>query len=110
MKHNNKNRVITLRITDEEYQMLEDNSRVNNITKSEYLRSHISKIKVSPVVKQRADNQLQLIGAINRIGNNINQIAKNLNQFKNIKAVDILKTLIKIEYNLSLILEYKNDK
>ena len=71
-----KNRVITLRLSESEYQILEENSRLNNITKSEYLRKKIKRIQVSPVVKKRADDQLQLIGAINKIGNNINQIAK----------------------------------
>jgi len=102
-----KDRRFEVRLTEELYNTLEFKSKAVNMNKSEYILKSIinSDIKIDDSKDIR-----MLLASINRIGNNINQIAKNLNIANNINKLDdincdnILDKLTIIEYNLKYIL------
>ena len=90
--------------------MLQLKSKASNMTASNYIRTSInnSKIKVDD-----SKDIGKLIGAINKVGNNINQIAYTLNKANNSNRLNdidynnILDKLIIIEYQLKEILKNK---
>lgn len=70
------------RLTQEELAHMEKQCRVYGINSSEYIRKLIdSDMGKLPVVQTREEFLLrkELVYEINRIGNNINQIVKNVN-------------------------------
>lgn len=101
-------KLITLRISEELDNMLTLKSAAANKNRSDYLRDSISKSNIS--IDTSKDIRLML-GSVNKIGNNINQIAHNLNIANNSNKLDdvnynnILDKLTIIEYQLKEILK-----
>jgi len=106
-------RKLTIRIDDETYNKLKEKTEELGITQSEYLRQVIlkgkavtKKCKEPPALKELPT----LISHLSRIGNNINQIARNLNVAKKegyLREQDydlLLDELMQINNNLKGIL------
>lgn len=74
MKKERKN-IVCVRLTDEEYVNLQMKAKASNKKVSEYIRELIamSKVKVSN------KDYVKMMAEVNKIGNNLNQIARNLN-------------------------------
>lgn len=74
--------IITLRLTDIELAYLDQSAKSLHITRSEYLRNLILEKPMIYKYEVVADNeQLKKLNAeIGKIGSNLNQIAKHLNQ------------------------------
>lgn len=70
-----KTRMLRIRLTDGEYNILKQKAKQANKTMSDFVREYITTGKVKSKCKQLSS----LILHLSRIGNNINQIAKNLN-------------------------------
>jgi len=71
-----KTKMLRIRLTQEQYDLLKEKSERADKTMSDFVRDFIVKGKVT---KCRKENLSSLILHLSRIGNNINQIAKNLN-------------------------------
>lgn len=92
-----------------DYEILKQTSRDNNLTMSEFIRKSVnSKIENAPAPRTKkvykvADHRL--LYELNKIGNNLNQIAKSLNSKKDdISNVAILRELVSLEKKLSELL------
>jgi len=98
-----KNKQINIRVNKSILDTLELKSKALNMNKSEYIIKAIidSDIKV---YNDRYD--LDVINNLNRIGNNVNQIARNMNIARNANKLDdvnyisILDMLTIIQYRL----------
>ena len=103
-----KNKVLKFRLSDELFKVLNIKSSSANTNNSDYIRSLIS---MNEVKYNDSKNILHLIESINKIGNNINQLAKGLNyanKTKTLKDFDfktMQESLLIIEFNLSEILD-----
>lgn len=101
-------KVITVRLTHELYNMLQLKSKASGMNTSEYIRNAINNSEVKMNYKKDIG---RLIGSINKIGNNINQIAHNINiarSSNNVEDIDynnILDKLTIVEYQLKEILK-----
>lgn len=102
-----KKKLIALRLDETTHEILINKANESNRNISEFLRNAILTTQIS--VNNTKDTGL-LIGAINRVGNNINQIAHNLNiakQNNNLNNVDyetIINQLYIIEVSINKIL------
>ena len=102
-----KDKTITIRLSDELYNMLQIKTSASNMNTSDYIRTSINDSDIK--VDNRKDIG-KLIGSINKVGNNINQIAHNLNIANNSNKLDdinynnILDKLTIIEYQLKEVL------
>lgn len=102
-----KKKLIALRLDETTHEILINKANESNRNISEFLRNAILTTQIS--VNNTKDKGL-LIGAINRVGNNINQIAHNLNiakQNNNLNNVDyetIINQLYIIEVSINKIL------
>lgn len=101
-------KLISIRLSDEVLKTLEVKSKAINMNKTEY----ITKAILDSDIKDDNSRDIgRLIGSINKVGNNINQIAYNLNIAKNNNKLDdvnynnILDKLIIIEHKLKDILK-----
>lgn len=74
--------IITLRLTDIELDYLDQSAESLHVTRSEYLRNLILEKPMIYKYEVVADNEQlkKLNGEIGKIGSNLNQIAKHLNQ------------------------------
>lgn len=103
-----KDRRFEVRLTNELYNTLELKSKAINMNKSEYI---IKAIIDSDIKADNSKDICMLLGSVNKIGNNINQIARNLNIANNSNKLDdinynnILDKLTIIEYQLKDILK-----
>lgn len=103
-----KDRVVTVRLNTELFNMLQLKSSATNLTPSEYIRQCIND---SDIRVNNDKDIARIIASINRVGNNINQISHNLNIAKNsnnLKDIDydnILDKLVIIEYQLNELLK-----
>ena len=103
-----KDKIITIRLSDELYNMLQIKAIASNMNTSDYIRTSINESDIK--VDNRKDIG-KLIGSINKVGNNINQIAHNLNIANNSNKLDdinynnILDKLTIIEYQLKEVLK-----
>jgi len=71
-----KNKTVTFKVTEEFYNMLQFKALSCNMKISNFIRVSINNINI----KVNNDRDIgSLIGSINKVGNNINQIAYNLN-------------------------------
>jgi len=70
-----KTKMLRIRLTDDEYNLLKEKADKAGKTMSEFVRDYITKGKVNSKCKDLPS----LILHLSRIGNNINQIARNLN-------------------------------
>jgi len=101
-----KDNRVTIRLSDEQYKALLIKAEASNKKISEYIRDTI----VNSEVKANEKDYIYLIGAINKIGNNLNQIAYNLNYARNKDKLDdidydnLLASLLLIENTLQNIL------
>ena len=102
-----KDKTITIRLSDELYNMLQIKASASNMNTSDYIRTSINDSDIK--VDNRKDIG-KLIGSINKVGNNINQIAHNLNIANNSNKLDdinynnILDKLTIIEHQLKEVL------
>lgn len=84
----------TLRFSEDEFAMIQQKLDLANITFSDFARSAILKKKIKlPIEKE-------LIYELNKIGNNLNQIARAVN--KNEK-ISVLTELVEIEKALKVL-------
>lgn len=81
----------TLRFTPDEFSKIEEQREKTNLDFTSFCKSAILKKKV--ITKVEEDFNRALIYEINKIGNNINQIARDTKANK----VGVLQELIKIE-------------
>lgn len=102
-----KDKTITIRLSDELYNMLQIKASASNMNTSDYIRTSINDSDIK--VDNRKDIG-KLIGSVNKVGNNINQIAHNLNianssnKLDDINYNNILDKLTIIEYQLKEVL------
>ena len=104
MEKNNRSRYkqMNIRLFGEEMNILEAKAKIADKTKSDYLRDLIlfSEVKSKSVWKD--ENFKRLLYEINRIGNNINQIAYNSNLKKSTGREEIYSLREQYENLLSL--------
>jgi len=81
-----KKNTIVVRLTDELYTELLIKSQSLNMTISDYIRGTICNTELNYQTNEKDFGYL--IGAINRVGNNINQIAHNLNIARNEQSLN----------------------
>jgi len=88
----------TIRFSEDEFSKVEEKLNEHNLTFAEFARGAILNKKVKTKLTQSYIFQLQ------KIGNNLNQIAKNLNSKKSdIPNSEILKTLIEIQNDIKIL-------
>ncbi len=103
---NKKNKMLRIRLTDDEYNLLKEKADKAGKTMSEFVRDYITRGKVNSKCKDLPS----LILHLSKIGNNINQIARNLNIAKKegyLAEQDydlLLDELMQINNNLKAIL------
>ena len=103
-----KDKQINIRVNEEILKTLIVKANAANMNKSEYI---IKCILNSNIKVDNSKDISKLIGSVNKIGNNINQIAKNLNIANNTNKLDdinynnLLDKLTIIEYQLKNILK-----
>lgn len=99
-----KDKRLEIRLTSELYNTLLIKSKASNITISNYIRNTITN---SDLKVDNSKNIGKLIGSVNSVGNNLNQIAHNLNKannsnkLNNVNYDSILNKLIIIEQQLN---------
>ena len=102
-----KEKSIRIRLTDELDKELTFKATSIGLSKSEYIRQFITQSAPKPSAKDYG----YLLGAVNRIGNNINQIAHNLNVARksgNLNDTDydsLLNMLIILNENVKALLK-----
>lgn len=103
-----KTKQLNIRVTEEIYNMLQLKSKASNMTATDYI---ITSINQSDIKIDNRKDIGKLIGSVNKVGNNINQIAHNLNIANNSNKLDdvnynnILDKLTIIEYQLKEVLK-----
>jgi predicted transcriptional regulator len=83
----------SIRISEDENSKLSEMLKEHNLKFSDFARSRILGYKIKSKIDQ------SLIFEINKIGNNLNQLAKLANQNKSIE-VEVLQSLVSIEKKL----------
>ena len=79
--------VVKTRLTDEEHELFLNQCRTYGISQSEMLRQSMTRLQIKPVIHVSAvnDELLAAIGKLTaeygRIGGNLNQIARTLNEW-----------------------------
>ena len=115
-----KIRPVGIRFTEEQYSVLEHNAKAARLSVSEYIRRSVLSQKIpmfQPIIHDEHEilNELR---NINKVGSNLNQIARYFNQggmMNNQIAVD-LKNIIKqlndscIRFDAAVVKEYGNSK
>ena len=90
-EHRYRKRKVYLRLFDEEFQMLEDQCEKFSMSKSEFLRNCILFGGIYSSEKMDKEDLKKFLYELNRIGNNVNQIAYNTNSKKSTDREDMLK-------------------
>ena len=82
-KYNTPHRrhVVKTRMTDEEYADFTGRLAAYEISQSEFIRQAIRKATIRPIVTVSPVNDGQLTAEYGRIGGNLNQIARSLNEY-----------------------------
>ena len=77
-----KERFVGLRFTEEQYSVLEHNAKAAQLSVSEYIRRSVTgqKIPVFQPIIHDEHEILEELRKINKVGSNLNQIARHLNQ------------------------------
>ena len=96
-----KEKRVTIRLTQEEYEKLKEKANTLGITTSAYIRKILGNREK---VLTKCDKEL--LYELNRIGNNLNQIAKHCNINKSVDKL-VLQELVAIEQQLQKLLEQK---
>ena len=84
-----RNRVVKTRLTEEEYADFTERLAVYDMSQSEFIRQAITGTTVRPIITVSPvnDELLAAVGKLTaeygRIGNNLNQIARYLNEYHN---------------------------
>jgi len=110
-----KQKQIAVRLDNKTLQKLHELQKKTGLTQSELFRQFIVKGKVTCSKKYSDEDILFLIGAINKVSNNLNQIALKLNiaykknNLGEIQYDKLLNELASINYYLKQILEAEND-
>jgi len=86
----------TIRFTEDEFAKIEEVLSEHNLSFSEFARSAILRKKVKTKLTSDYIYHLQ------KIGNNLNQIAKSLNQKKDVPNSTILKLLVEIKNDIEI--------
>ena len=82
-----RNRVVKTRLTDKEYEQFTKYHTSLQMSQSQFIRLAITHLNVHPVIRVScADDQLladvgRLIAEYGKIGSNLNQIARHLNEY-----------------------------
>ena len=96
---------LSLRLTEEEKEKIREKSEQAGMSISDYTRAILLSSKnVKRKQKINCEAVKMLAYEINRIGVNINQIAKKINSTRDID-IQVLETLKNIEYELAILLE-----
>lgn len=115
-----KDRFVGLRFTEEQYYVLEHNARQARLSVSEYIRRAVLGQKIpmfQPIIHDEHEI-LEELRNINKVGNNLNQIARYFNQggtMNNQIAVE-LRNIIKqlndscLKFDAAVVKEYGNGK
>jgi hypothetical protein len=96
-------KVLNLRMSDDEHAQLKSKANAAGLTMANYLRQGIGtkEVKRSPVLKRTKRDYIQVDPAlmleISRIGNNLNQIARVINQDGSKDNIELLEHLVSIE-------------
>lgn len=90
-KYDNKFIRKTIRFTSSEFEMIESQRSKTSLTFSEYIRKTSSRRKINTKL------DVDLLAQINKIGINLNQIAKAVNQDE---KIPVLIELVEIEKQL----------
>jgi hypothetical protein len=104
-----KMKQIKVFFTVHDFEILKQTSKDQNLTMSEFIRKSVnSKIENAPAPKTKKVYKVadpKLLYELNKIGVNLNQIAKNLNEKKtDVSNVAILKELVNLETKLNELL------
>ncbi len=91
-----KDKRVTIRFTDDEYNQLKAKADELDISLSTYIRKKT--LGNRERISTKCDKKL--LYEINRIGNNLNQIAKHCNINKSVDKL-VLKSLVEIEKKLN---------
>ncbi len=91
--------VKAIRFTSNEFSKIEKELSRLNISFSEYARSILLKKRI----RNKSKLKKELIYEINKIGNNLNQIARHTNEKKTID-LNVLKQIIEIQKNMEKLL------
>lgn len=93
---------LTIRVDEKEAEKIKENATKASMTVSEFLRRSALLTKV---IRQKQCDELKLlIYELNKIGNNLNQIARKVNTVREID-IDALERLKNIEYALYLLIK-----
>ncbi len=95
-----RDKIARVRLTQDEHEQLSKLADENDLTLSEYIRRSALKRKT----KITTEFEKALYFEINRIGNNLNQIAKYVNTNKKLDKF-VLKSLVSIERELKELLK-----
>ncbi len=99
------NNRITIRFSDDERAFLEKEAREKNITLSDVIRLKLFSYRKKELENQECEKLYQyILYNINRIGNNINQIARHVNASREID-IKVLEELSNVEDRLTEILK-----
>jgi len=81
----------TIRFSEDEFSQVEEKLKEHNLTFAEFGRGAILNKKIKTKLT------LDYIFQLQKIGNNLNQVAKGLNQNSDIPNSEILRALVRIE-------------
>lgn len=105
-----KSTQINIRLSERENKKLSDKSKKYGVAKSKIIRQYIND---NPVIDKNLMNKLdELVVAINRVGNNINQIAKKANEV-GVSKNDLLSVKVyqrEIVNSMREVIEHCNNK
>ena len=82
-----RNRVVKTRLTEKEYEQFTKFHTSLHMSQSQYIRLAITRLNISPIIRvSRADDTLlaavgKLTAEYGKIGSNLNQIARHLNEY-----------------------------
>lgn len=84
-------RKITFRLSEDEYKILEGRISVAGMSKSEFIRTAIFKVKL---YARFTPDEKQILQTLINLGNNINQLSKKANQHQDFLtlATDLIHT------------------
>jgi hypothetical protein len=98
-------RTIATKVNDEFYNEIKKMADDNNITISKLLKKALKKItnddikNIDETIKTKTETNKRIVYELNRLGQNLNQIAKHCNSKKIVDKL-VLEELIKIEKEL----------
>lgn len=77
-----RTRVVTVRMNEEEWERFQQRREDSGLQQSDYIRQAIATAKVEVTIQPVYDSEVldQIAAELGKIGSNINQIARHLNQ------------------------------